>query len=600
MSRRPVRPRWALIAGAAVVCLGGAVAAAPFVIPVERYRPLLEQTIRSATGRDVQIGSLRLWLVPTVRIQARDVRLLNPRGFPPGEAVAVRAVDIGVEPRALLFSRRLVITSVGLDGVRVNVLADAGGRTNYDLPVPPRRAAPPGAGSAQGSVPPQGAAGGSWFSVGPIGQVTARLVDVGFGAVAAGGRPTARGVMLTGMAATVRSADPAAPNWLRRLEINVALRGASLQTPALTKPIQIQSGTFVVKNGSGQGTFVASLDGMRATGTLRLADLDPPLITFGISIPELDAGRLRRLMSGTGPGPARASPGPRRLVARGDVGVDRLIFAPFQISRIRTRLGVFTDSLHVDSYTLSAYGGTVIGVANVAFAASGLPVTATAAARGIDLAQLTGIFSSGAPKVTGALDANLLLATTLGQNPEAALTGAGTFAARNGSLPGFALTDFMVHAVRSLGVNAPSGPTRFSYFGGDLRIAGERVYSTALRFVSDALDGMGRGSVGFDRSLDYTGTGILKAVTPGAAGTSSGSLLSGLLPSAGKTLGALAAGASGAQVPFSIGGTFDAPRFALTGSPQWLRGAPTQGSRSPQPPPALSGLPSLPGFLKVP
>lgn len=600
-----------LAAGAVLLFVVGAAAAAPFLIPMERYRPLLEQLIKSGTGRDVEIGALRLQLFPTVHIRAMNVRLRNPAGFPPGppgEAIAVRRVDLGIEPRALLFSRRLTVTFVSLDGVRLNILTDPSGRTNYDVPAPPQRAKSP-AGTAADSTGRASVPGSSWLSVAPIGPVTARHLDVVFGGFDGRHPQAAPTVALTGVTARVRSADPGAPDWLRRLDIEATLRGASLVTPMLTKPVQIQSGDFLLRNGAGNGSFVASLDGMRATGTIALASLDSPVVTFVVSIPELDAVRLQRVMN-TRPGVvAGGPPGPRRLVARGEVGIDRFVFAPLRASRIRTRLSIFTDTVHVDSYALSAYGGTVGGVAELAYAASGLPAGATATVRGLDLAQLAGIFSTQPPNVTGVLDADLSLATALGRDPQAALTGAGTFAARNGSLPGLDLRGFMAQAVRLLGLNVPSGPTRFSYFGGDLRIAHARVYSNSLRLVGDEVEGTGHGSFGFDRSLDYTGAGVVKGLASGGAGPSGGSLISGLVPSAGQALGALGAGlsaASRAQVPFSIRGTFDAPKFAMAGSPQLIRdgGTTSQGSQRGQPPspqpPAQPGLPSLLDLLTGP
>jgi hypothetical protein len=72
-------------------------------------------------------------------------------------------------------------------------------------------------------------------------------------------------------------------------------------------------------------------------------------------------------------------------------------------------------------------------------------------------------------------------------------------------------------------INVPTGETRFSYFGGDLRIARERGYSNELRLLATGITGTARGSFGFDRSLNYNGTGVLDVQANGTSSTGSSS-----------------------------------------------------------------------------
>src|SRR5579872_843758 len=58
------------LAGAAVVVVVLALAAAPFLIPVDRYRPLVTWAVARATGREIAIDKLQLYLVPAIRIRA--------------------------------------------------------------------------------------------------------------------------------------------------------------------------------------------------------------------------------------------------------------------------------------------------------------------------------------------------------------------------------------------------------------------------------------------------------------------------------------------------------------------------------------------------
>ena len=152
---------------------------------------------------------------------------------------------------------------------------------------------------------------------------------------------------------------------------------------------------------------------------------------------------------------------------------------------------------------------------------------------------------------------------------------------RNGSFPGLDLKNNLAQLARALQINVPAGDTRFSYFGGDLRIAQQRAYSTALRLDADGLAGTGRGSFGFNQTLDYAGTGVLNTL---GSGTSRGA---GGLPSMEVLLGKVvpaAAGPTGARVPFTLRGTLDDPKFSLAGVPEFLRGRSPQQQRQPEQP----------------
>src|SRR5437588_3128627 len=214
---------------------------------------------------------------------------------------------------------------------------------------------------------------------------------------------------------------------------------------------------------------------------------------------------------------------------------------------------------------------------------------ATAQARGINLGRMVSTLSPQARKITGTLDADLRLATAAGRDPKAALTGTGAFAVRNGSFPGLDLKSSLAQMARALQLNVPAGDTRFRYFGGDLRIARQRVESHSLRLQGDDPDGTAGGSLGFDKTLDYTGVAVLKALAAGASASA------GALPSVSQLFGKMvpgAAGATGAQVPFSLRGTLDDPKFSLAGTPQFIR------SQTTQPPPDQPQPPSLQDLFK--
>ncbi|MGH2349189.1 MAG: AsmA family protein, partial [bacterium] len=118
------RSRWVIVTGGIVLAAAVLTLAAPYLFSVDRFRPLIDSFLERSTGHQVEIESLRLHVFPSVRVQAANVQVKNPQGFPAGDAVVISAIDLGVAPRALL-ARRLEITSVTLNGVKVNVLHNA-------------------------------------------------------------------------------------------------------------------------------------------------------------------------------------------------------------------------------------------------------------------------------------------------------------------------------------------------------------------------------------------------------------------------------------------------------------------------------------------
>jgi hypothetical protein len=577
LTRAPRRLRWWLVVGAVLAFVAVAAAAVPFFVPVDRYRGLLEEYIRSATGRDVRIAALRLQIWPRPHVRATDVRLMNPAGFPEGAAVEAQTVNLGVDLRALLH-RRLEIKWVALNAVRVNFLTNTAGRSNFDLPAQDR---------GRPSI------GGGVLSLTPIGAVAIKKVDLWVGSYDPGRRQTTPSFAITGLTVASRSVQATAPDLLQRIGATVDLKGARLIVPSLRVPVEVSSGTLVLASGGVKATFAAGLDTTRVTGTAQVPRIYAPVISFALAGNELDVNRLQRLLRAAAVQGSSGPPGPHRLVAAGTVDVGKFAFAPVAASGVRARVGIYTDAIRVDAYSLIAYGGTITGAAAAKTAVPGAPASFTVHARGVDVGGLLrGV--GAAAKVTGALDADGALRTMLTGNPRATLAGAGTFAIHNGSFPGLDVKSGLAQLAQLLQANVPTGQTQFTYFGGDARIARERVYSSALRLDGENLQATGHGSVGFDGSVDYTGTGVM-------AMTAAGSPSPGPIPSAATLLGSYVPGAAGARatsIPFKLTGGLSNPHFALGGVPAFVGGG-SAGSPAPQrAAPASPQNPALPSFLQ--
>ncbi len=197
-----------------------------------------------------------------------------------------------------------------------------------------------------------------------------------------------------------------------------------------------EGGDLLIQNGAARGTFSATLDTLRVTGTVAIASLDPlSVITFSVATPNFDVRKMERVVIRNADGSSAPST-KRRLLARGTVNVNRLAVSPLEATQMRGQLSVYTNTIQVDSYTLSAYGGAVRGMATLDYSDPRLPASVTTTARGIDIERLVSVLLPNTESaVTGTLEADFRLATEMGHDPEVALMGAGTFVVRNGSFP---------------------------------------------------------------------------------------------------------------------------------------------------------------------
>ncbi len=516
------------LAGAAVVVFVLAVVAAPFLIPVDRYRPLLTWAIERATGRDITIDKLQFYLVPTARIRVVNLRMRNPAGFPAGDALVAKSVDLGLDPRALL-SRRLDITYIAPSGVELNVLRDVDGHTNFS-------AVQPKSTQAQLFTPS--------FSVDRIGAVDVRDARISLADVV-GSVPTVV-FALNGVSGTVSAIDPHASNWAQKLVIVANLRGAQLTTPLIDRQIDFRNGDLEIRNGGARSTFTLAVANEDLTGSAALAHLDPFSITFDVHGPVLDVAAVAALLRPGLRGSGSTAP---HLLARGTIGFDKVTFGSLEATKWRSQLAAYTDALRVDEASFEAYGGAVRGAASLD-TASALPTSVNATVRGMDVADALAVLHVGGGSVTGSLDADLKLTTQLARNPESALAGSGTFSVRNGSF---------AH------LSALSGDSRFSYFGGDVRVANERAYSNRLRLVTSHMQAASRGSFGFDKSLSYSGVGVIAAANAAAFAPVPAQLQLVLASALQQN-----AGSARVRVPFVLRGTLDNPQFSLAGTPRLL------------------------------
>jgi AsmA protein len=121
---------WAIL-GVAVLFVLGAIAVVAFVDPND-YKDDIAKAVRDRTGRDLKLdGNLSLAVFPWLAIETGHAELGNPAGFGSGPFVAVESADFGVKLIPLLRGQ-FEVRRLQLDGLRVNLVKDKGGHTNWE------------------------------------------------------------------------------------------------------------------------------------------------------------------------------------------------------------------------------------------------------------------------------------------------------------------------------------------------------------------------------------------------------------------------------------------------------------------------------------
>lgn len=512
---------WVRIVGAAVILALAAIVAAPFLIPVDTYRPLLVSAIENATGRKIQIDALQLRVFPRLRITLENVRMRNPKGFPDGDALVAKTIDLGVKKQALL-SRRLDITYIAPSGVELNVLRTAKGETNLAL-------APRGGGSpASGLL--------TLESIGPIRVTDAKI---SFTDVPVGKQPS---YAITSVNGTIRSIQPQSKDWLKKLAITVDLKNAQLTTSLLSKPIDFRSGTLSFTSSSGRGTFASTIANLQLAGDIAFPRLDPLRITFALTTPKIDLNALSTLLR---PGAKNAKASQKAQLADGTIKVGQVDYGDLEASNLSGRLTLFTTAAQLQNCAFTAYGGTVHGNAVLDEVKDGIPTTAFVQVQGMNVERVVSAVAHRSAGVSGTLQGDMHLQTLLARDPVRTLTGTGTFAIRNGTLPSQQLRNFQ-------------------YLGGDLRIANQRGYSNNITLLAQGMRANGRGSFGFDQTIGYSGTAQVNASAPlGGSSAETVALQRAIASALQQNIGTTTF-----YVPFTLRGSLANPQFAMSGTPR--------------------------------
>ena len=103
---------------------------APFLIPVNKFKPTIESNASDALGRKVQLGNLSLSLI-TGSVGIDDLSISDDPKFNTGPFLTAKSVKVGVELIPLIFSQQLNVTEITVVNPQVMMLKDPEGRWNF-------------------------------------------------------------------------------------------------------------------------------------------------------------------------------------------------------------------------------------------------------------------------------------------------------------------------------------------------------------------------------------------------------------------------------------------------------------------------------------
>jgi AsmA protein len=102
----------------------------PFLIPVNKFRPTVEEKASAALGRKVQLGNLSLSILGG-SLGIDNFSISDDPKFNSGPFLTAKSVKVGVELIPLIFSRQVNVTGIEIVNPQVTLLRNPSGKWNF-------------------------------------------------------------------------------------------------------------------------------------------------------------------------------------------------------------------------------------------------------------------------------------------------------------------------------------------------------------------------------------------------------------------------------------------------------------------------------------
>jgi AsmA protein len=116
----------AILAAAVIITL----AALPYMVDIDRFRPELESTLSSSLGREVHVGHMQLSLL-SGGARVDQVSIADDPAYSTNTFLQAKSLGVGVSLVSLIFSRSLHVTSLTLDEPQMTAIQSENGGWNF-------------------------------------------------------------------------------------------------------------------------------------------------------------------------------------------------------------------------------------------------------------------------------------------------------------------------------------------------------------------------------------------------------------------------------------------------------------------------------------
>lgn len=123
------------------------------------FRDRISAEVDKSIHRQLVVGDIHVTVFPTLGARIKDAKLSNAPGFGEEPMAQVGEAQLGIRIVPLLLHGRADISSITLKDLRLNLLKQADGKSNWDDLTSPEKPAPPQQGRKPATPPPQGGKG---------------------------------------------------------------------------------------------------------------------------------------------------------------------------------------------------------------------------------------------------------------------------------------------------------------------------------------------------------------------------------------------------------------------------------------------------------
>jgi AsmA protein len=332
-----------------------------------------------------------------------------------------------------------------------------------------------------------------------------------------------------------------------------SLRGVSLTTPALPRPLQItQANVKFAADSIILDDAQWAIGSTHARGSLAVKSFKKPQITFNAAVDQIDVAEWQAWNPPPGKSKSTSPLTANGTLSAGKVNVDGVL-----LEDVKATIAYANEQLRMEPFTARLFGGQQSGAATADLRSTPAQITLQSTLTNIEASQLLAATSPVKGFVSGPLSGkvNLAFSPKAGEEIARTLNGSMELQLANGKMNGVQMLNEMAGIGRLLGVmKIKETFTDIVQFGGTLQLVNgvATTKDLALDFGPGKLTG--EGTLGLvDQKINLRITTVMgKEFAAKAGGGTVGGIMGSIFSSPQGQL----------IIPSIVTGTFGQPRFA--------------------------------------